>query len=341
MNNKSLNEKINSLLDANFRFVLFKKPNDNTIFVYSQINDEKYDSGFVICDFLNTQKHFVYPENIDRFEITDFDSTFPVLFKKIENSFFESKENKTKAEYISMINSAKDKLNNEFKKIVLSRVIHWKNTRFNELNHFITLCKNNPTAFNYLVYIPNTLCWLGASPELLIQYKNQKLSTVSLAGTKKKNESWTSKEWEEQQIVTDYIVAIFAHHKISFSVDKQEVISNYLNFDHLKTTIFAENIALEKAKILLNELHPTPAVCGVPKDKALKIINELEANNRSFYTGYIGLVENNELELFVNLRCASVFKDSVSVFVGGGITTKSNPEKEWEETELKSKVIIN
>jgi isochorismate synthase len=114
-----------------------------------------------------------------------------------------------------------------------------------------------------------------------------------------------------------------------------------LNFDHLKTTIFAENIALEKAKILLNELHPTPAVCGVPKDKALKIINELEANNRSFYTGYIGLVENNELELFVNLRCASVFKDSVSVFVGGGITTKSNPEKEWEETELKSKVIIN
>jgi isochorismate synthase len=116
-------------------------------------------------------------------------------------------------------------LNNEFKKIVLSRVIHWKNTRFNELNHFITLCKNNPTAFNYLVYIPNTLCWLGASPELLIQYKNQKLSTVSLAGTKKKNESWTSKEWEEQQIVTDYIVAIFAHHKISFSVDKQEVIS--------------------------------------------------------------------------------------------------------------------
>ncbi len=89
-------------------------------------------------------------------------------------------------------------------------------------------------------------------------------------------------------------------------------------------------------------MHPTPAVAGYPKQKAIDFILENENYNREFYTGYFGFINKDKSsKLFVNLRCMQIEKKKLSVYVGGGITKDSNPLNEWQETEDKSKTLLS
>jgi isochorismate synthase len=92
---------------------------------------------------------------------------------------------------------------------------------------------------------------------------------------------------------------------------------------------------------LLIKLHPTPAVCGIPKENAKEMIREFEKHRRGDYTGYFGPVKTGDVSLFVNLRSAFVNNNKMFLFIGGGITADSKPEKEWDETELKAKTLLN
>ena len=87
---------------------------------------------------------------------------------------------------------------------------------------------------------------------------------------------------------------------------------------------------------MLEMLHPTSAVCGMPKDEAMKFVLEIEDFPRELYSGYLGPVNfDGETHIFVNLRCAKITESEVSFYAGAGITEDSNPEKEYLETELK------
>lgn len=90
---------------------------------------------------------------------------------------------------------------------------------------------------------------------------------------------------------------------------------------------------------LLKDLHPTPAVGGMPKDLAKNFILDNEGYDRSFYAGFAGYENENESEFFVNLRCAKIYSNKINLYVGGGIMPDSIPENEWKETELKSRTI--
>ena len=114
---------------------------------------------------------------------------------------------------------------------------------------------------------------------------------------------------------------------------------------------------------VIEALHPTPAVCGFPKQKAKEFILQHENYNRQYYTGFLGElnlkqsrtrntnrrnVENNAYAVvktysnfYVNLRCMQLKNETALVYVGGGITRDSDPEKEWEETVNKTKTIGN
>ena len=335
-----LNKSIQDLLHSKKRFVLFRKPNEDLIQLFSQDNSKNYDSGFVFTNFNYSQSHIVFPEKSEIFTLDDYKINNKISFPKIKGNQYLISEEVSKKTYIQMIEEAIYQLNDDFTKVVLSRIIPWKNESFNELEHFIQLAKNNPSAFCYLIYIPNTLCWMGASPELLVNYMKNTFTTVALAGTKKKEENWTEKEYEEQQMVTNYIEEIIKKYQLSISKSQTITISISPEIEHLKTTISINGVNYEMANKLLSELHPTPAVCGYPKDKAFELIKKIEKHDRLFYTGFVGLKQNEEMQLYVNLRCASVLEDSVLVYVGGGITKKSNPEKEWEETQRKSKTMI-
>ena len=86
----------------------------------------------------------------------------------------------------------------------------------------------------------------------------------------------------------------------------------------------------------LSLLHPTPAVCGLPRDNALATIRLAEPDARSFYAGFSGpLFLHGETRLYVSLRCMELIGDRASLYAGGGIMPESTVETEWEETRRK------
>ena len=97
-------------------------------------------------------------------------------------------------------------------------------------------------------------------------------------------------------------------------------------------------------KDFVSSLHPTPAVCGLPMKAAKDFIIKNEGYNREFYTGFLGALnfENEKTELFVNLRCMQYVENKkLALYVGGGITKDSNATLEWDETENKTKTMLD
>jgi isochorismate synthase len=193
--------------------------------------------------------------------------------------------------------------------------------------------------------------WLGASPELLLSLSDYTLSTVALAGTQGYSAGlplsavrWGAKEMEEQALVSDYIRQFF--HQLGlpqFIEDGPRTVSAG-NVAHLQTRFeikLAPVQLLHLANQILNELHPTSAVCGMPKQEALSFILKNEKYHRAFYSGFLGPIHmQQQSELFVNLRCMQLKRDRAVLYVGAGITQDSTPELEWEETVLKSNTLL-
>ena len=94
-------------------------------------------------------------------------------------------------------------------------------------------------------------------------------------------------------------------------------------------------------RVAIKSLHPTPAVCGYPKNDARRFILEHEPNERELYTGYITCALEGVSYAFVNLRCAKVFSNGIRIFAGGGINKWSDPESEWLETKQKIESVKN
>ena len=160
------------------------------------------------------------------------------------------------------------------------------------------------------------------------------------------NVIWQKKEIEEQQLVTDFIVKELKNKVSNLSLSNPYTMKAGKVL-HLKTTIEGDWNGTTNLKDLLHILHPTPAVCGLPKVAAKKFILENENYNREFYSGFLGELNKNfstnekSTNLYVNLRCMKIENNQAHLFVGGGITKDSIPEKEWEETEFKSETMKN
>jgi len=195
-------------------------------------------------------------------------------------------------------------------------------------------------AFVYVVSDQQLGTWMGATPEILLSGNKNLLHSMALAGTKAEKElEWTEKEEAEHQYVVDYIKNTIENHRPSdLHVFETETVKNGAVY-HLRTN-FEFSLSPENWNDLMNSLHPTPAVCGTPMEKAKEYILQLEPHNREFYTGMLGWRGEDNLEVYVNLRCMQVMKNSYALYVGGGITKDSNIANEWEETEAKSKTLL-
>ena len=202
------------------------------------------------------------------------------------------------------------------------------------------------------VSIPETGSWLGASPELLVSVEGKKtFRTTALAGTQLYTEgtnlktvAWTQKDIEEQALVERYIISCFKKIRLREYEEHgpRTVIAG--NVMHLKSDFTVDMQATnfpQLGSVMLQLLHPTSAVCGVPLDTALEFLHKHEGYNRQFYAGYLGPVNfNNDINIFVNLRCLQLVQDKAILYAGAGITQDSIPEKEWEETELKLNTLL-
>lgn len=232
--------------------------------------------------------------------------------------------------------------NNDLPKIVISRRKIFKDFKEIDLEKsFRNLCETYPNAFRY-VFVRGENAWIGAFSEVLGKFNKatHEFETMSLAGTIPVSASWSQKEIEEQKPVSSYIRNILG------KFDKENTIQESETYDHISGNIkhlrtdFKLKINPEDLDAIIEELHPTPAVCGIPKDFCKEKIQEIEKFPRELYAGFIRIETDDFIQYFVNLRCAKLYSDSVHLFVGGGITAQSNPEKEWIETELKSEAVL-
>lgn len=230
---------------------------------------------------------------------------------------------------------------NNLPKLVFSRRKKIAFDRKLNLTHtFLELCNTYPNALVYL-FIKDEKCWIGAFSELLGKFtpKNRLFETMALAGTLPLNEGWGRKEIEEQKPVTDFIFQILE--KNATNVRKSETYDHPSgNIKHLRTD-FKAQLSPQYLEQLIAELHPTPAVCGIPKELCMSAIERFEAHPRKLYAGYIRIEGNGQVHYFVNLRCAEIYRNAALLYVGGGITTDSDPAKEWQETELKAQAVFN
>ena len=104
----------------------------------------------------------------------------------------------------------------------------------------------------------------------------------------------------------------------------------------------AEETGAEALGKVVDALHPTPAVCGLPKAEAMLFIARHEGIRRDYYSGFAGPVGiNGETHLYVSLRCARLEGRTMTFFAGGGIMPESRCEEEWMETEAKIKTIAH
>lgn len=237
----------------------------------------------------------------------------------------------------------------KFEKIVPSRVKIVKGKFVDHVPElFKKLCATYPNAFIY-IFNAGPHLWIGATPEPLLKATNGSMHTVSLAGTRPFSEknlnlgAWNSKERLEQEYVTRYISKVLS----KFNLKDVELEGPYVkkagNLVHLRTD-FSFNSAELKNQLgrFLGSLHPTPAVCGMPRKESLQLIKELELHHREYYSGFLGPIGmKDRLALFVNLRCMKVLEDMLALFVGGGITADSVPEEEWLETEIKAETLLS
>jgi isochorismate synthase len=247
----------------------------------------------------------------------------------------------TKDEYLQNLDKVIEVINeNQLPKLVYSRRKIF--TDFNEIDlkeSFKNLCNSYPNAFRY-IFIDGENSWMGAFSEVLGKFNKNThdFETMSLAGTLPVSENWSQKEIEEQKPVSSYIRNILNNY--SENIQESETHDHISgNIKHLRTD-FKAKIKPEDLDKIIQELHPTPAVCGIPKDFCKENIQKIEKFPRELYAGYIKIETEETVQYFVNLRCSKLYKDSVHSFVGGGITAQSNPEKEWIETELKSEAVL-
>ena len=254
-----------------------------------------------------------------------------------------------KAHYIQVVKKAIQAIKRgDFTKVVPSRTHHVKlHGSFDLVKTFEKACKRYPNALVSVVSVPGVGTWMGATPEKLISAdRSKQFSTVSLAGTQEIDDNvdlmqvaWRQKEIEEQAMVSRYIIDCFKKIRLREFEEYGPRTARAGNLAHLKTDFIVDTVATnfpQLATVMLKLLHPTSAVCGMPKEPATRFLLSQENFDRSYFSGFLGPVNmSEETHLFVNIRCMQLFAGEAVLYAGAGVTAISEAEKEWEETSLK------
>lgn len=332
-------------------FVIYVKPGSKTAQGFFQKSEMLFEindfteEGFVFVPF-HSGKKFLIPVTESEIISAKIESKPFIQNKKIIFDENEEEKNSFKNLVAEAIQEIEKK---QLKKVVVSRKENIpidKEVSFIEV--FFRLVYLYPSAFKYCFYHPEAGMWFGATPEQFLKINENTLHTVGLAGTQLFKEgiiAWEQKEKEEQQFVTDFIKDNL--YQCGLQVNVSEPYTHRAgNIVHLKTDVSAEINNNQDLNEIIRKLHPTPAVCGMPKEKSKAFILAKEGYNREYYSGFLGELnfkseDTKGSDLFVNLRCMKMEEKQVSLYMGCGITIDSNPEKEFQETVNKSVTIKN
>lgn len=246
-----------------------------------------------------------------------------------------------------------------FRKIVLARQTEVAGDTIAPYQLFCKACESYPRMYISLFSTPKSGTWLIATPEILLENTGDTWRTIALAGTMKldgkmmsfdmptaANNSlrsadilWSEKNIQEQRFVATYIMECLEH----FSDDIQEIgpkTTRAANLIHLRSDFLFSMDESVFLGDLIAALHPTPAVCGLPKNSAREFILRNESAPRCYYSGFSGPLQSEMgTHLFVSLRCMQMVDGSSLLYAGGGLLADSCEQQEWEETEAKLETI--
>lgn len=344
-------DRATASLDAGKPFVLYVKPESDIITAFFQLTTEVYytndltEKGFVFSSFLDDSS-ILFPEykcDVVTEKILDEGIDLPDFSDKQPNDFIADFHKRLVQNGVNAISSG------SMHKVVLSRREEVAIDEDKIFVYYKRILKTYPTAFRYLFYHPKIGLWIGATPEQLLKKTKNIIETVALAGTQVYVDGteayWQPKEELEQQIVTDFIEESIMPYVSDLSKTLPYTYKAG-SLVHIKTDIKGTLLSDADFVKVVKALHPTPALCGFPKTEARDFIVTNEGYPREFYSGFLGEINYDYVKktsgnsnLFVNLRCMQLKKNTAYLYIGGGITKDSDPEKEFIETINKSKTM--
>jgi len=233
-----------------------------------------------------------------------------------------------------------------FRKIVLARCANEQSAPSTPPEQlFFRACHLYPRMFIALFYTPQSGLWLTATPEILLEGSGSQWRTIALAGTVKlegdqldsegEGVAWGVKDIEEQRIVATYIAECLEQQATDFSESGPRTV-RAANLVHLRSDFTFTLPDDRHLGSLVSKLHPTPAVCGLPKRETFQFIVRNEHSPRRYYSGFQGpLGISQSTHLYVSLRCMSIDDDGYHLYAGGGLLRDSVMQQEWQETEAK------
>ncbi len=360
-NTKTIN-LLNQLIEKNIAFAAWFNPRESKLALilgnasdvgfYNRFDKLNGKAGFVFAPFRITEnspaillKPSVYFEDFDPEIRLDIENLEPFVPIESNGKCIVLSKN----DYLKILESTIETIREgELSKVIISRQIPVMRNGIPVGETFFQLHDATPNAFTYLVNLPIAGTWMGATPELLIKSDGKYFETVSLAGTQNRKQDnseyyWSTKDIEEQAFVSRYMLDVFFDFDIhQYKTSGPETLESG-KVAHLKTSFFFPEAKIaSRLGSFISELHPTPAVCGWPKELADEFIRVNETYPREYYTGYLGPWRlSQQVSLFVNLRCMKITPQEYILYVGGGITSRSVPENEWEETNQKAKTLLS
>ncbi len=308
-------------------FIIYSDKKNSILINFSVKTDYIIDeiSSYSKDDFQNHKKDF----NIRRFD----------------SNIFSDWEKKVKSA-VEMIEQKK------LKKIVLSRKKEYEFDDSTDLVNIIDkLNEFYPNCLNFLIKSESSH-FFGSSPELLAEINQSEFRTEALAGSVERGNSDNedikltvfllsdSKNLQEHQLVIDYLKSNLEDVICNFSTSDKPKIKKFRNIQHLNTEITGQIKSDIDIFNIISKIFPTPAVCGIPKDTAIKVLSELEGFERGIFTGIIGWFNlDNQAKFYVAIRSGLLKGNHLTLFAGCGIVQSSDALDEFKETEIKIKAI--
>lgn len=321
--------------------------NDDDPEKLSSVDELNGKSGFVIAPFMPSEECpilLMRPDVVKNIKLKS-----EMTIQEAEVSLSSKKEKQAYAQDFETFHEQLEK--GKFDKIVLARCSKMRSQACAHIQAkelFLKACQMYPRLFIALVSTTQSGTWLMATPEILLSGNGCEFKTMALAGTQPAPAStivsdkpiegveWQEKDQMEQQYVTDYIEDVISEFSQHYT-KKGPFTTMAAQLYHLRTDFLFRLDDIDCLGDVLDELFPTPAICGIPKEETRQFILDNESIDRKYYSGFVGpLMPNSETHLYVSLRCMNIHQGGkFDLYAGGGLLAESEMEKEWLETEAK------
>ena len=267
---------------------------------------------------------------------------------RVRHNYKETSDDK--ADWNRLMNAIADGISRgEMTKVVSSREVEFTSeTQYNVASILANLVDNNPNCFIF-GYEKDGRTFVGASPEILVRHRGSEILSYALAGTAPKDgpNAWTKeqlltnkKNLVEHNIVRDRIVNTMKAITPDVTVGETGIME-LSHLYHLRTIITAKDSTkslVEWAKLL----HPTPALGGEPREKALALLQEYESHERGMYAAPFGFMKDmGDGIVVVAIRSALIMDNVLYAYAGCGVVADSDADEEYAETNNKMRTILD